>query len=547
MEELGEWLLEDGWCPSTIDAMASYASLLWYARLNGPGKRHSVYSSCTSDVCLLSQVRNDDQYQHWHVGDDCPCYFATTSMRSLLDIIESGLCPLVGGRIGSTMELKGYNLEDVKYVAVSHVWLDGCGNPTANAVPSCQADLIDAQVKMWFSQSRTESMPWFLDTLCVPVPVSQRAKAARNKLIAMMNVIYKNALIVLVRDKALVDLSSHLDPLETVFKIAFSQWSQRLWTLQEAVAATRLEFSMSDGPVSFDKLHSSLLDPILRQCRALAESDGRMLPRQSSVLAYLVEMADHIVALQRPRVVDDDFKHAAFVLCARRSTSHPEDDILCLASILRFTPAQVTKMITCSRQEGWAYLLEEIGKVPVALALSYGPRMSARGFGWCPIDVINNWGSTVAESHTVTSKGLLGTWTTVPFASRSGMRERLKSSVHSDPRQFDFRLKTSDLTFTVICVVTEVPDFLVGLEEGPLALRIPCSETKISSNIPIHGLLVRLKGLSKVKVVLGERVAPCAVDLTRTEKVRRGEIGDGRTIETKLFNSDKGIARWCID
>jgi hypothetical protein len=69
----------------------------------------------------------------------------------LAEITRKGGIPLVSIEISSeadsAISLRVHNRDrDSKYVAISHVWADGLGNPHQNALPSCQIRQLEANL-----------------------------------------------------------------------------------------------------------------------------------------------------------------------------------------------------------------------------------------------------------------------------------------------------------------------------------------------------------------------------------------------------------------
>ena len=66
-----------------------------------------------------------------------------TPYDRLINSIRNGRIPLIsiesGNEDGSAYELQVYpRFRTSKYIAISHVWIDGLGNTNQNAVPVCQ-------------------------------------------------------------------------------------------------------------------------------------------------------------------------------------------------------------------------------------------------------------------------------------------------------------------------------------------------------------------------------------------------------------------------
>ena len=83
------------------------------------------------------------------------------------------------------------------YVALSHVWSDGLGNPLENSLPKCQLITIQSLVNSLYPRS-AEPVPFWIDTLCVPLNGEGRKDAIQG-----MRRVYEEGDIILVLDASL--------------------------------------------------------------------------------------------------------------------------------------------------------------------------------------------------------------------------------------------------------------------------------------------------------------------------------------------------------
>ena len=148
-------LTASGWCISQIDVMldtsSSLSTLNFLACCNKTGieERHS---HCNRRQCTAYQ-NDPSNYQVRHRDPDqhCACEELRIEQHELAGILQSGSLPLI--RIhdpGALSELRADLLSSQsssRYVAISHVWADGLGNPRANALPRCQLSYLRNIVK----------------------------------------------------------------------------------------------------------------------------------------------------------------------------------------------------------------------------------------------------------------------------------------------------------------------------------------------------------------------------------------------------------------
>lgn len=152
------------------------------------------------------------------------------------------------------------------YVAISHVWSDGMGNPRQNALPLCQLQKLQKLVNGLY-EPENHPVPFWIDTICVPL-----SNDMRNMAIQLMARTYEGAGKVLVLDSSLTDPGVHSAPEELLMRIRCSSWMQRLWTLQEGMLADELYFLVGDGTVRV-----SVLDAQFREVNSVTKNRLRLV------------------------------------------------------------------------------------------------------------------------------------------------------------------------------------------------------------------------------------------------------------------------------
>ena len=208
------------------------------------------HASCDGNTCGAGDLVTSGQVTR-HVSDSCGCEFLSVDEDLLADCLRKGCLPLL--RIKEGMNLDKMSIEVVastdstSYVALSHVWADGLGNPSATALPRCQLsrlkglvdDLnfryLDMSIELDCPEDAPEMLLW-CDTLCCPVV----SKEAQSMALRQMYRTYDEATIVLVLDQSFI---SHrvggMRDDEACLRIAASRWMTRLWTLQEGALPAR--------------------------------------------------------------------------------------------------------------------------------------------------------------------------------------------------------------------------------------------------------------------------------------------------------------------
>lgn len=229
-----------GWCPSQIFILCqgafSIQSLYYFTALRQP-ESPSRHQSCSRHKCVAYQ-NNLERYTTQHCTSDCKCEELSIDNGAVEDILLEGEIPLL--RIVPGQSLANLSLEIISsqtsspYVALSHVWADGLGNPYANALPRCQLSrllslLQRSNMPLDSGDSDQELLLW-CDTLCCPVKPSE----AKTRALVQMKRTYQDATMVLVLDASLQLFNGGLlTPEEMCTRISSSGWTRRLWTLQE--------------------------------------------------------------------------------------------------------------------------------------------------------------------------------------------------------------------------------------------------------------------------------------------------------------------------
>ena len=152
--QLGIGLFEDqrvtrmkdaGWCPIDIVAVSqrfSSAQMLYFlSRMRKLEPRRS-HADCSSEMCRWNQIKKED-YRTLHTIKGCSCDNVSANIDSFQACLDDDKLALLS--LSNTAESSNdVSLEVVPYsgredfVAISHVWANGLGNPHQNSLPSCQ-------------------------------------------------------------------------------------------------------------------------------------------------------------------------------------------------------------------------------------------------------------------------------------------------------------------------------------------------------------------------------------------------------------------------
>lgn len=147
--------LFSGWCPLDAEKcceagiyLDTQAYLLQLHRPK-PSWNKRTHDSCIKTECIADNI-DESNYITRHVQEDCSCSHIHADIEQLHRVLLDGGIPLVRISFCGEDELGNpqYKLEVVKnrthrpYVAISHVWADGLGNPQGNSLPHCQLEFL---------------------------------------------------------------------------------------------------------------------------------------------------------------------------------------------------------------------------------------------------------------------------------------------------------------------------------------------------------------------------------------------------------------------
>ncbi|KAF2135512.1 uncharacterized protein K452DRAFT_313931 [Aplosporella prunicola CBS 121167] len=354
-------LLEKGWCRSELWQILQSFDVSTAAYYLDRPYAIQGHDSCTDTTCTAYQI-NESSYSTLHIDSSCSCAFISVKPAELRDVLARNAIPKIA--ITDDLQLSIVDEDGLVYIAFSHVWADGLGNPSQNALPSCHIrrlrDLaVDLCSKFELVEKRKPMrVAIWMDTLCIPV--APELKEYRKLAIRLLAQTYAEARGVLVIDRELCRFESgNASILELSIRLMCSGWLKRLWTLQEASLTGQeaanerpggaLYIQMAEGPAHWHG-HAKrfMYKPF---------STSRPTPRKPSPLAVSVQEAKtdlvygmHLLTamedrlpsvrtIQEPRF-DTRFQKIVAAV-QNRSTSKPEDEPICMASLLALDLKQI--------------------------------------------------------------------------------------------------------------------------------------------------------------------------------------------------------------
>ncbi|KAK0215648.1 hypothetical protein IW262DRAFT_1320923 [Armillaria fumosa] len=383
-------LEEQGWCQSELGLLThdetAFASLLSRPRIRD-------HSSCGDIICHAYQT-DESTYRTRHVDDECSCDFIGLDTDGLIAVLSQDKVPKLV--ITDELELEVVSEKDHPYIALSHVWADGLGNPKTNALPRCQLrrlrDYANQLSDVHENASHSSSLPiaFWMDTLCIPVHPSELAKSYRKKAIQLLGKTFREATAVLVLDRELEIVQSATAPfLELGLRILCSGWMKRLWTLQEATLANeahgidKLYFQMQDGPFLYQKYDRDrkALNKLAERTTEI-QAEERTLLYENGMILLLGEQIPSVRAMREMRKGWSPFRviHSA---TERRSTSKFEDVPVCIASLLGKDVNTIVSTSDAEQRMANFYML--MREVPIGvLWCDNAEKLVKRPFRWAP-------------------------------------------------------------------------------------------------------------------------------------------------------------------
>ena len=276
-------LLDAGWCTGQIPELLKErdsSTLLYLSRLDMhiPKKDHR---RCNAKLGCRANHINYATYDTKHAAD-CQianCQSIGPPMQEISEILNDGDIPLIAMDFScEPSQLMVVRYKEITeycndYIAISHVWSDGLGNPYANSLPRCQLDRIQHQVNQLWDPA-IYVIPFWIDTLCVPLH-----KELRDLAIQRMYKTYISAYGVLVFDNSFQHVSGKVSKTEAVIRIVYSTWMTRLWTFQEGRLSHRLWFQFKDEALYSEEFFGCNLRPTSEDVSALLLQEDRTVIR----------------------------------------------------------------------------------------------------------------------------------------------------------------------------------------------------------------------------------------------------------------------------
>lgn len=374
-----EGLPRAGWCPSEIslilhgfdDTSAFFASRLERRRTKAD------HSKCSATKCRAFNI-DTEVYKTQHTEGCRGCADVSIDNDELAAALRLNKTPRVRIKVQDTnteAQIKLMITDSGPYVAISHVWSDGLGNATTNALPSCQlVRLHNLTAKL--GGEFTDNLPaiW-IDTLMVPVKKGVEKRMALGRL----SQYYREATKVLVLDSDLLNASRFGSQEEQLTRVFFSTWMRRLWTSEEGILSRdKLEFQFNDGVISMKQLTNT------GQFSSRSDTLGNKL---SQMLEYfLPDIAyQYLQQPKTPQARSNTILELLPIL-QYRLTTKAADEPLCISHILGLdaTTMLFTDEADLRMKELLKLLMEHGTLFPRRLLFTNERKLKFNGTSWAP-------------------------------------------------------------------------------------------------------------------------------------------------------------------
>lgn len=368
---LVEFLRKNRWCPSDvkrIDATVEEIGTLHYMTNMSPPRAWSSHERCSENLCSDTKI-NSSTYRLSHTRPKCQCQLVRAGNSQLCSIIRHGRLAVLDvetagkNSLEARITVRARN-NDEDFIALSHVWSEGLGNPFDNALHACElARIANLTRRLEPAGQSVNPMPIWIDSISVPVKPQEVQQLALERLREP----FEQARYVLVLDSYLSEVKAEdINGLEIFARILCSSWMQRLWTLQEGRLSNRLLFQFADKAVDLWEVYRGV---------------------SWFSITYWATMIDVIFNYQVSRFCDDTEEYNGDIITTRnnlrsRSVSVASDEALCLTCLMG---KDVSRIAHAEANDRMALFWKMQDTVPAGLVFSKASRkLQTLGLRWAP-------------------------------------------------------------------------------------------------------------------------------------------------------------------
>lgn len=351
--------------------------------------------------------------------------------RQLKQILEDSThkIPVLSWNIES-QTLVVHELDDAHpFVAVSHAWSDGFGNPSENSICACVLDFLtklrNNHRGVYSTRHMKVNPPWYfwIDTLLVPAGETDEDRRLRSLAVDRIPAIYRRAQATFVLSNDLIYSRSSPEITDISMMILMCQWMNRLWPLQESVLSTRVYFifdAKDDRLVSLDDLEREFV----RKGQATpVEHAKTSISRQfySNMLgSFRLGMRD-ASRLRQPETSGHLYQ---IIKAARfRQTKYRSHETLAYASLLQWRPDQMTRLMQQELPQSTHSALEvderkaearmihfldmmtqSTSRIPTLLVFLPGRRLRDTFYSWAPSTLMSSYAFPFSNDSAVAKR-----------------------------------------------------------------------------------------------------------------------------------------------
>ncbi|KAK6356072.1 hypothetical protein TWF718_000446 [Orbilia javanica] len=449
-------------------ANSSPAFLCYLLSLPETNRFAGQHGDCTKTNCVGNNI-TEETYVTKHVDESCECEHDGPDIEDVKKCLRDGHIPsllisIVDG-VYKGIKVKAQKVEQASiwryhhtksglaksldYVALSHVWSDGLGNPFANTLPRCQLRRLayytnyamkDGRARgmkgsfekafskkhafakregsVWEQSGDFECVLW-TDTLCVPLEKEYRKLAIKT-----MNQVYRQARYVMVLDASVARHGFCTDE-ELMGRIILSTWMRRVWTLQEAIlgmekltictqdrvvdhvdAVERLRVTVNEGS-------RSLINGVLESVAILGDDGFAGLNGAVDIMEHSskdFKTSDSGRPYSEKEIERKQFQRymeTIWRLIGRRATTKEEDRVLVACNILYKDVGMVLK--GDGHTGRMTALLDQLDEVPAGTIFRPVEKVPVDGYRWANHNFgLSTWGRLdLNNPGKVTPQGLL--------------------------------------------------------------------------------------------------------------------------------------------
>lgn len=438
---LRNWLLKNGYCRHYIAQLAQTEDIPTILYISALQQSTTIlearHDACSKAVCRAVQI-DERHYSTKHADHGCSCSHIPAPLKDVKGILQRGGIPIL--RIPENLELEVEDSQGLQeqlsprgkpYVAISHVWADGLGNPSANSLPACQMTRLRRLVNKFqpivnnplkqprptlledkaSSELDIQHCPHiWIDTLCIPRESPSAAEYEKQEMnryrqlaIMQMNDTFARAGAVLVLDAelAMTPCNQPFPELihQLIARLKVCGWMKRVWTyLEAALGGKRLYVQFNGGALHIWSAQQSF---------QLERSWNLQNDITYKVLSELCNLYSFWVRYTLPGPLTDSLDEKILERFHNdirgRSTTRQGDEYLCLAIILRIPQEKLRRLIRTPIEERARIIVQNFKSFPRSIIFSPGQKLLNDGYRW----VCSSFWQTVIDHDLLTGQARL--------------------------------------------------------------------------------------------------------------------------------------------